>query len=116
MTTTIPSTSTVEHSPLLQPNRSSIQVTTGERTAMLKIDTKIRSRTLPIEASADMTATATATSKSVLIDIETSTTERLVFPAPEEDSATVTGSSYRVGRMTYRWLIASLELTSRTGG
>ena len=64
MTITIPSTSTVEHSARLQPNRRSIAFTTGKRTATLKTETKIMSRTSVIETSAQATATVAATSEN----------------------------------------------------
>ena len=101
MTITIPSTSTVEHSRRLQPNRRSIQVTTGKRTATLKTETKITSRTFAIDASAHAMATAPATSRIVRIEIETSTPRRPVSLAPEEDSAAAICASYRTGWMTY---------------
>jgi hypothetical protein len=88
-TITIPSTSTVEHRPRLQPSRSSIAVTTGERTATPKMETKITSRMLPIDASAHAMATAPATSRIVRIEIETSISPRPVSVAPEEVSAAV---------------------------
>ena len=100
MTITIPSTSTVEHSPRLQPNRRSIAVTTGERTATLKTETKITSRTFAIDASAHATATAPATSRIVRIDIETSTSRRPASLAPESGSAATICVSYRTGWTT----------------
>ena len=82
MTITIPSTSTVEHSARLQPNRRSIAFTTGKRTATLKTETKIMSRTSATETSAHATATVAATSRIVRIDIEASTSGRPVSLAP----------------------------------
>ena len=54
----MPITSTVEHSARLHGSLRSIASTTGERTAMLKIETKISSRTSPMETSAQARATA----------------------------------------------------------
>ena len=73
MTITIPRTSTVEHSPRLQPRRRSIAVATGESTATPRTDTKIMSRALPMDASAPATATIPAATSSVRIDMDTST-------------------------------------------
>ena len=71
--TTIPRTSTVEHSARLQPRRRSIAVATGERTATPRTDTRIMSRALPIDASAPATATIPAATSSVRTDMDTST-------------------------------------------
>ena len=93
ITSTIASTSTVEHRPRLQPNRRSIAVTTGERTATLKSDTKMTRRTLEIEASAHATAATPATSSIVRRESETLTSRPPVSLVPESGSATVTCSS-----------------------
>jgi hypothetical protein len=82
MTTTIASTSTVEHSPRLQPKRRSIALTSGERTATLKSETKIMRRTFAIDASAQATAAMPATSRIVRIVIEIAIAGRSVSRAP----------------------------------
>jgi hypothetical protein len=71
MTTTIPDTSTSEHTRRLQPRRRSIAVATGERTATPKTETNRRSTTLLIDASAAPAAMTTATSRIVRIEIRT---------------------------------------------
>jgi hypothetical protein len=101
MTIAIASTSSVEHSRRLQPNRRSIQVTTGKRTAVLKMETKTTSRTFAIDASAHATAATAATRRIVWIEIVTSTFERPVCLAAAADSIAVTRPSYRRRRMTY---------------
>ena len=93
MTITIASTSNVEHSRRLQPNRRSIQVTTGKRTAVLKTETKTTSRTFAIDASAHATAATAATRRIVWIEIVTATLERPVSLAATADSLAVTRSS-----------------------
>ena len=76
--TTIPRTSTVEHSARLQRRRRSIAVATGERTATLKKDTKMISSALPIDASAPASATMPAAKSSVRTDMDTTTSGRPV--------------------------------------
>ena len=71
-TITIVSTSTAADSLRLQRSRRSIALTTGERTATLKMETKMTRRTFAIDASAHATATTPATSRIVRIDTETS--------------------------------------------
>ena len=78
MAITIPRTSTVEHSALLQRRRRSIAVATGERTATLKTDTKMISSALPIDASAPATATMPAATSSVRTEMDTTTSGRPV--------------------------------------
>ena len=102
MTITIASTSTVEHSPRLQPSRRSIAVTTGERTATLKTETKITSRTFAIDASAHATATTPATSRIVRTDIETSTSDRRVRVPAGDGSATIIASIVTPERVSGR--------------
>ena len=89
MTIKIPRTSSVAQTPRLQPSRRSIAPTTGDRTATLKMETKITRRMLPIEASAHAVTTAPAISRSVRIDIETSTSRRPVLLTSDGDSAAV---------------------------
>jgi hypothetical protein len=76
----IASTSTVEHHPRLHPNRRSIALTTGERTATLKSDTRITRRMFAIDASAQAMATAPATNRIVWIEIETLISDREAAP------------------------------------
>jgi hypothetical protein len=71
VTTTIPRTSTEEHSPRLHGRRRLMASTTGARTAALKTATKISSRTWPIDASAQASATATPTSRIVRMEMNT---------------------------------------------
>jgi hypothetical protein len=82
MTSTITSTSRVEHSFRLQPDRRSIAVTTGERTATLRTETRITRMTFVIDASAHAIAAAAVTSRIVRTDTETST---FVRSSPAED-------------------------------
>ena len=118
MTITIPSTSTVEHSPRLQPNRRSIAVTTGERTATLKTETKITRRTFAIDASAHATATTPATSRIVRIEIETSTGAASVAGLREDAHAAgrrrefVRPRRHRCWRAGSRGAIGSLALVT----
>jgi hypothetical protein len=97
-------TSTVEHSGQLQPSRRrSIPVANGERTATLKTETKMRSRTLLIDASAAPRATATAASRIVRIEIKTLTSRRPPTPAPRRlpsPDAVATGASLWPGFTT----------------
>ncbi len=77
------------NSPWLQPNRRSIAVTTGERTATPKSDTKITRRTFAIDASAQATAAMPATTRIVQRESETLTSRPPVSRVPEAGSATV---------------------------
>jgi hypothetical protein len=99
MTITTPSTSTAAHRPRLQPHRRSIAVTTGERTATLKTETKMRRRTFAIDATAQAIATAPAISTIVRIDIEISMLRRPVPPPAreEDDPAALICPSPRLG-------------------
>ena len=96
-TITIASRSTAEDSLRLQRSRRSIALTTGERTATLKRETKMTRRTLAIDASAHATATTPAISRIVRIDTETSSWVRRACPAGEEASPAVICSSVRSG-------------------
>jgi hypothetical protein len=77
-TVKIPSRRTVEQTARLQLRRRSIAVATGERTATLKTDTRMMSRTLPIDASANASATPPAARSSVRTEIATTTSGRPV--------------------------------------
>ena len=88
----IPNSSTVAHNPRLHRRRCSIASTTGENTAMLKVETKITSKTSAIETRAHAIATTATTSRIVRTEIETSTSGRLPSPADEEDCGLATRS------------------------
>ncbi len=112
---TVASTSTVEHTARFQVSRRSIAPTTGERTATLKTETRISSRTSPIEASAQARATATLTSRIVRIGKKTSTSRRLVSPATEADSDPVISPFIRLGDLV-RHLPSALIAVRRNLG
>jgi hypothetical protein len=84
---TIVSKRTADDSLRLQPSRRSIAVTTGERTAMLKTETKMTSRTLAIDVSAHPMATRPATIRIVRVDTEISRSARSLVPTRDEDAA-----------------------------
>ena len=74
--TTVPSTSSVAHNARPHGSRRSIASTTGEKTAMQNIETKNRSRTVPIEASAKARATIARRSGWSESRVETSSLRR----------------------------------------
>src|SRR5262249_32608218 len=74
----------------LQGSRRCMKSTTGERTATLKIETKISSRTWPTDASAHASATATPTRRIVRIDMKTASSRRSVRSASAGGSGPLT--------------------------
>src|SRR3954471_15143969 len=82
---TMPRTSTVELTARFHRSFRSIRSTTGERTATLKIETKISRSTWPTEASAQARATATPTRRIVRIEMKTASSRLLVPSAAGEE-------------------------------